>query len=271
MSKDAQKFDPAIIAACSKYSDAATLVGKAVANAELALWKRAAAGSAIKEAADKCNEDYIAAAMALCNVARSVIAMDVKAEEMRQQLRYKPADLPPNSVSAFYELHRARQTALQVAGENAEAVKAAEDKVKEVGKQIVKNNLSVRKVRAEFKEEYAAAPKKRNCKRPVMQEKAEAPSVQSMLADELKKFIDKVAVPDGLALPLVTVVPVEATAQAVNMYFADTKFREIIADACPTKGGLWIYVDLNQAQQLSKPANEESAVTQPKRKTNRAA
>ncbi len=53
----------------------------------------------------------------LCGVRRSM-AMDCKAEVMRQALKFAPEELPKDSLSGFYELHRAQEAALFVAGGN---------------------------------------------------------------------------------------------------------------------------------------------------------
>lgn len=254
--KQKPKFHPEVIEACKKYSKANAGVGKVEGSVELAKWTRAGAAYNVMITANKHNQPYISAAVKVCGVARSIVTMDCKAEQMRQRLKFAPQDLPKDSVSAFYELHRAQEAALFVAGENAEATAAALLKVKNAGKSLANGSLSVRNLRKSFLEEFAKQKAARSLKgadskRAISDEKkatAKPPVITRMDAEALKVLIDETVVPSGVAVPVITVVPAEPSETGIEAYFADEKFRAAIAGACPAKGALWILVDLNKAE-----------------------
>jgi len=243
-----ESFDPAVVKVCKAYSSAIAKSEKADGAAGLSHWRRAEAAFSIMETCEALKVPYIAPATKLCEVERSTIVMEVKAETMRRELKFTAEKLPPDSLSAFYELHRAKEAAFLIAGSGKAEIAAADKKIAAVGKQIAKG-LSVREVRKAFKNEFAQAQKERRMKgklsqRPVPEVVPAAPIVMQVNADELKDVVEKVVIPAGLAVPLIRIRPTDTTAQAIEAYLAVEKFRRAIADECHSTKTIWVMIDL---------------------------
>lgn len=244
--KTPPSFHPDVIEACKRYGAANESVGKVEGSVELAKWARAAEAHSIMVTAQKHRQAYIAAAVKHCNVARSVVTMDCKAELMRQALRIAPEELPKDSVSAFYELHRAQDAALFVAGENEDATAAALAKVKKIGKALAAGDLTVRSLRAEFAEEFKAQRKARmkGKKRDGEETTLTAlPVTERVDAEGLKSLVDQWIASGGGTVPVIKVTPEKTTAKGVETCLANEAFHDALAEACTAEGPLWILVD----------------------------
>lgn len=241
-------YPPEVIQACKRYGAASEKVGKVEGTVEQAKWARAAEAHGVMVAAKKYKVPYIAAASKLCKVARSVVTMDCQAELMRQALNVAPAELPKDSVSVFYELHRAKEAAIFAAGENEEAKAAAQEKVKTVGKSLIAGELSVRGIREEFADEFKKLRQARKKARKAKGKDTAAEALTSVLADAkgLKSLIDKwVSARDG-DMPVIKITATKPTAKAIATKLASKAFRDALDEACAADGPLWILVDRGQ-------------------------
>lgn len=244
--KPPKSFHPDVVEACKRYGDANAGVGKAEGSAELAKWTRAAEAYSVMVAAQKHKQAYIAAAVKLCGVRRSIVTMDCKAELMRQALNVEPKELPKDSLSAFYELHRAQEAALAVAGENEDARAAVPAKVKKVGTALVAGDLSVRDIRKEFADEFKALRKARK-KGGGSDGEETVPTVPPVIeradAEGLKSLIEKWIAPGEGTLPVIMITTDDPSVKAVAASLTNEAFRDALAEACATDGSLWILVD----------------------------
>lgn len=246
MVKPPKAFHPEVVEACKRYGAANEGVGKVEGSVELAKWTRAAEAHSIMIAAQKHKQAYIAAAVKLCRVRRSIVTMDCKAEQMRQALKIAPEQLPKDSLSAFYELHRAQEAALSVAGDNKEAITAAQAKVKKVGKGLAAGDLSVRDIRKEFDDEFKELRKTRK-KAGKPAEAAAAinvpPVTENVDGDGLKTLVDKWIAAGAGSMPVIKIAPGEPSAKGVEACLTNEAFHDALAEACATEGPLWILVD----------------------------
>ncbi|HEY3319901.1 MAG TPA: hypothetical protein VGP72_05430 [Planctomycetota bacterium] len=249
------KFDPQVVAACKEYSKARRECGSSQ-------WRQAQAAMRIKNAAEKARQPYIKAAVQLCGATMPQISMETKAEQMRIHLKHPTNVLPPDSLSAFYELHRGREVALKIAKNEVEK-RVIEEHIKTTAQRIIKRELSHRDVRALFRKERAinASLNTHKC-RPVAAEDLFAvkpPMIERLDVERLKAKFDEVIVPAGLCVPLVTIVPAESTPTAIDAYLAEPELRAKIAAACPARGKMLILVDLNAAKSAMKTGTVKTA------------
>ncbi len=244
--KPPKAFHPEVVEACKRYGAANAGVGKVEGSVELAKWARAAEAYSVMVAAQKHKQAYIAAAVKLCGVRRSIVTMDCKAEVMRLALKVEAKELPKDSLSGFYELHRAQEAALAVAGENEDARAAVPAKVKKVGKALVAGDLSVRDIRKEFAEEFKALRKARK-KGDESDGEETAPTVPPVVeradAEGLKSLIDKLISVSGGTVSVIKVTPEQPTAKGVAASLTNDAFHDALGEVCATKGPLWILVD----------------------------
>lgn len=238
------QFSARIRQACVAYS-------KARQEGATQQWAVAAKAYAIKEVCAAESKAYQDPAMALCDVSRATISTDVMAEELRRELGLKTKDLPLDSVSSFYALHRARNSALRVAGSDGQKKAVAEKKISEVAEQIARREITVRGVRAAFKAEFEEDNKKRRPKGtpepPKAEEVAPELQVEKLDAEALKAKIEAVNAPAGMAFGVVSVTPHEDSVAAIAYTLQQKEVAEEIAKTYDGRGPVWVLLDMDAA------------------------